>query len=583
MADNRKYVQAQTFILAGSGAALGATSITLTSFAQIDGTLLALSNFGTKGYATIEPNNGTKEEAITFAGVTQNANGTATLTGVSNQLLISPYTETSGTTKLHAGGTKLIITNTAGFYDTFVNKNSDESITGLWDFSQFPQKTGSTTPTGANELASKAYVDSVVGGIAVTDQVLTSGTAGEALTIGKVVYLQGSTMTWLTADSSDANKSVAVKLGVAQAAAGGSGSSILVLTAGIDKNQSGLVGTSPYYLSTAGGISLTKGTNIRLVGRAQSATTLQFEDDEQSPEVQLVDGSRTYATATNPTSGSYVLTLTPAITAYKAGQTFSFLSGTTSIAGTNYLNVSGLGAKILKRLGGVENVEATDISGTQIVVVKYDGTNMQVVSPLATTVAPIGTAAQGDVTYHNGSRWTRLPAGTSTYVLTTGGAGANAAWQPNFSVVRGAIANNTDVATSGGGGTNTDTVVTHGLGTTPKILTVSCAILANNNPATAQVVGHVTMAMNSSLAILWSNAASFTSNGGVLVAAAFQVLSLSTPAFTVSGAGATAFESITVSVTSITSTQFTFRINGVLSGADPGASTVTNIIWSATG
>lgn len=39
-----------------------------------------------------------------------------------------------------------------------------------------------------------------------------------------------------------------------------------------------------------------------------------------------------------------------------------------------------------------------------------------------------GAAAQGDVTYFNGTKWTRLAAGTSGQVLKTNGAGANPSW-----------------------------------------------------------------------------------------------------------------------------------------------------------
>lgn len=135
MADNSKYAQLQAFTLAGSGCVLGATTITLNSMLQIDGsTTVTMTNFGSKGFATLEPGNGTREEQIVFTGITQNANGTATLTGVSNVLFVSPYTETSGVAQSHPGGVTLVISNTSGFYDTFVNKNDDETIAGLFTF-----------------------------------------------------------------------------------------------------------------------------------------------------------------------------------------------------------------------------------------------------------------------------------------------------------------------------------------------------------------------------------------------------------------------------------------------------------------
>lgn len=133
--ENSKYAQLQAFSLAGAGCIMGATTITLNSMLQIDGvTTVTMTNFGDKGFATLEPGNNTQEEQISFTGITQNSNGTATLTGVSNVLFISPYTETSGTSLSHPGGVTLVISNTSGFYNRFANKNDDETITGKYTF-----------------------------------------------------------------------------------------------------------------------------------------------------------------------------------------------------------------------------------------------------------------------------------------------------------------------------------------------------------------------------------------------------------------------------------------------------------------
>lgn len=146
MADNRRYLQNQFKTLAGSGASLGAVSVTLNSLTDIDGNLVTMATyFGTKGYATIEPGSRAQEESISFTGITQNANGTATLTGVSNVGFFYPYTETPNLSKSHPGGVKLIFTNTAGFYDTFANKFNDERIQdgSLWTF---PSTTANNRP-----------------------------------------------------------------------------------------------------------------------------------------------------------------------------------------------------------------------------------------------------------------------------------------------------------------------------------------------------------------------------------------------------------------------------------------------------
>jgi len=165
MADNQKFVQTQPFTMAGAGPAIGATSILLSSFTQIDGiTPLTMADFGNKGYATLEPNSGTQEESITFTGVVQNANGTATLTGVSTVSFVAPYTETPGLAKAHAGGTLLVISNTAAFYNGLASKSDDETVTGIWTFTSpnFPRIDNSANlPTDNAQFATKQYVDGV--------------------------------------------------------------------------------------------------------------------------------------------------------------------------------------------------------------------------------------------------------------------------------------------------------------------------------------------------------------------------------------------------------------------------------------
>lgn len=166
MADNTKYLQAQAFSLAGAGCIMGATTIVLNSMLQIDGeTEVTMTDFGAKGFATIEPGNGTREEQIVFTGITQNANGTATLTGVSNVLFAYPYTETSGTTLSHPGGVTLVISNTSGFYNRLAALADDETVTGLWVFPNDAStpKIGASyvAPTLDTQIATKKYIDDI--------------------------------------------------------------------------------------------------------------------------------------------------------------------------------------------------------------------------------------------------------------------------------------------------------------------------------------------------------------------------------------------------------------------------------------
>lgn len=118
-----------------------------------------MSDFGTGsiGYLTIDPGT-TSEEQIQFTGLTQNANGTATITGVSNLLTVSPYTATSGMLTAHAGGATVAISNTAAFYAELAAKRNNETITGTWTFSNSPLI---PTPTTALQAATKGYADGI--------------------------------------------------------------------------------------------------------------------------------------------------------------------------------------------------------------------------------------------------------------------------------------------------------------------------------------------------------------------------------------------------------------------------------------
>lgn len=113
------FIQAQPFVLSGSGSSIGDVALNLQSMVGIDGNNIVTADLGSFAFGTLEPGNGTQEEALIFTGVTQNANGTATLTGVSSIGFKQPYTVTTGLTKTHAGNSKFILSNDAAFYNNF--------------------------------------------------------------------------------------------------------------------------------------------------------------------------------------------------------------------------------------------------------------------------------------------------------------------------------------------------------------------------------------------------------------------------------------------------------------------------------
>ena len=105
-------------------------------------------------------------------------------------------------------------------------------------------------------------------------------------------------------------------------------------------------------------------------------------------------------------------TVSPSLTAYTAGQIFSFVVGTTN-TGAVTLNIDGLGAKAVTRTGAIALVAGAMVTG-QVALVEYDGTRFQLLDPNAFTDLLIS----GALTY-GGVTLTNAVTGTGKMVLDT--------------------------------------------------------------------------------------------------------------------------------------------------------------------
>lgn len=129
-----------------------ATSITLSSFTlPITDQAITMATASTDiMYGTLQPGS-TNSELISFTGVTQNASGTATLTGVTRGLDREyPYTESSDFKLPHPGQSIFILSDAPQVFYSYPAKASDETITGSWSF---------PTPTLDANPATKEYAD----------------------------------------------------------------------------------------------------------------------------------------------------------------------------------------------------------------------------------------------------------------------------------------------------------------------------------------------------------------------------------------------------------------------------------------
>tara|TARA_R100000315_G_scaffold17302_1_gene6075 strand:- start:654 stop:1919 length:1266 start_codon:yes stop_codon:yes gene_type:complete len=97
---------------------------------------------------------------------------------------------------------------------------------------------------------------------------------------------------------------------------------------------------------------------------------------------QIQSNAPAFQATDTGTANAYVIALSPAVTAYAAGQAFTFKAGAASTTAST-LNVNGLGTKAIKKLHD-QDIASGDIESGSIVTVVYDGTNFQMTSQLAT-------------------------------------------------------------------------------------------------------------------------------------------------------------------------------------------------------
>jgi len=426
MADNRLYLQTQKFTLSAS-ISLSDTTIALSSFNFPDGTAIVSGDLGSLNFATLEPGT-SREEQFSFTGLS----GTS-LTGVTRGLRFdSPYTQDTSLRVAHAAGAILVISNTAAYYDQFINKNNDETYVETLTFTapNYPKMSSVTNaPVDDEELASKKYVDDTSGGASVSkNREVIAGNAGETVAAGNFVFLDEADSEWKKTDGTTAGTIDGQKLGIAQGA-GTDGAAISggILLSGLDSNQTGLSANNVFFLSdTNGAISTSAGTIERAIGIAISTTQIVFDPyfkdyltaREKDASTQVTNAIQNYAVDSGA-ADVYVVTLAPIPSALTDGQFIRFRA-TNANTGSSTLNVNGLGAKTIKKQHD-QNLVSGDIEAIQSVIVQYDssGDVYQMVSQLAST--PITVDIQ-TFTTSGADTWTK-PSGAKSVEVWCFGAG----------------------------------------------------------------------------------------------------------------------------------------------------------------
>jgi hypothetical protein len=91
-----------------------------------------------------------------------------------------------------------------------------------------------------------------------------------------------------------------------------------------------------------------------------------------------INGTHRYVSIVGGTGDAITLTTGWAMTAYSAGQQFSFIVGTVN-SGATTVNVNGLGAKAVVRLDGTA-LQAGDLYLGALALIEYDGTSFQLIN-----------------------------------------------------------------------------------------------------------------------------------------------------------------------------------------------------------
>ena len=134
--------------------------------------------------------------------------------------------------------------------------------------------------------------------------------------------------------------------------------------------------------------------SVQLAGNATSRA--------QAPTLgQVQDSTARWGGVSGGSANAHTITLTPAITAYVAGQTFRFVSGFTN-TGNVTLNVNGLGVKSLLSSANGINLVPGQLTINLVAEVIYDGTQFQLINPMGTwaTFSP-GWSQSGSISYTN--------------------------------------------------------------------------------------------------------------------------------------------------------------------------------------
>lgn len=357
---------AQSLATGGSESEVYVSSIT-----TLDGQTISTADFSQwgRGVLTIDPQSSSRVEFVSFTAVDGAGIG---FTGATRGLSFKDNTSITANKKYHPVGSTVIISfgthNMQDMVDKFADVAGNETITGLWTFSQTPNGINpggvvdaSTTQKGYSRLSATPSIALGNPTISIASPAVVS-LSSHGLTVNDMIKFTttGSLPTGLS-----------------------TGTTYYVISAGLTG--------SAFELSLSQG-----GAAINTSGTQSGTHTLYKVTPVAVATTDVAYGTNNHATSTG-SSNAYVVTLPVTPASYVKGQVYSFLSNFAN-TGACTVNINGLGAKTIKKLGGATDLASGDIASGMIVSLEYDGTYMIMLNPVA-NVLTVG---------FDGTRITRL-------------------------------------------------------------------------------------------------------------------------------------------------------------------------------
>lgn len=367
-------LQCRTFQLQ---APIGTSDVTIAvkNLADIYGNDVEMT--GSIQYATLEPESANNQEIISFTGITSVSTNVWNLTWVTRGLDAQPtngvYGNDVANRRAHASSVDCILSDSPQVWDDKLSKSENETITGLYTFTTSPLV---PTPTTASQAATKDYVDGVVASGAADAGTGTKGIS--RLSYSPTVTIGTATMTIaspcvvsFTAHGLTLNDSIQFTTTGALPTWLNVSTNYFVISTGLTADAFQISASLGWAaINTSGSQSgthtLYKTTPVAIGNQDPSVTgggTLgtPWSGNKFMTQAGVQAGSETYG-ADAGGDDTYVVALSPVLTAYTTGQELKFKPTTANT-----------GACTIDFWPWVKNIKTIDGNDPQTGVIRANG------------------------------------------------------------------------------------------------------------------------------------------------------------------------------------------------------------------